>query len=421
MHAYKIRETVAHETKETVAYVTDRVVPLVHAFRELQDTSGKVVSDLQTAQTILNCLRGPVRSAYAMAGTSLACADAFEADINAWLERGLDSVPQFDHSLASYAPPGQGEITFFIAPFLATNGPAPRGAFLECFLALHEEPQELAQVTADMFHPDSKSVCSAGRLLAGSKGLMSGNCIVFFPENVATAKKVESQSFSFFFLNKFQRIFLAETLPRAQHFFADQSWASEKLTPKQCYSARAIWCYVHDYFHQCGPRPFDSNLQVKMNFFVGLLEETKVDCQAAVTAYQQKVPFGREIVEFIVLERLLRYPNQPDASRNFDAGCGIFLFEWLLQEGHGLYETESGVRIDIDACVAGMAILAEKIEALEYTTDNAEYRRLAKNFVRTLLPESTDGARFTIPERYSRVTRSLQTEHTLLHFADLPY
>ncbi|HEU5381843.1 MAG TPA: DUF6421 family protein [Ktedonobacteraceae bacterium] len=420
MNSYHLKEAVA-DVKEIAAYVTETVVPLVHAFRELQDTSGKVVSDLETAKTLLGGLRRPVRTAYSMAGISAACADAFDADVDAWLERGLDAAPQFDQSLASYVPPGQGELTFFIAPFLATNGPAPRGAFLECFLALHEEPVELEQVVACMSHPDSKSVCSAGRILAGSKGLMSGNCIVFFPENVATAKKVESQSFSFFFLNKFQRIFLAETLPRARQMFADQSWASEKLTPQQCYAARAIWCYVHDYFHQCGPRPFDSNIQVKMNFFVGLLEETKVDCQAAVTAYNHKVPFGRETVEFIVLERLLRYPNQPDATRNFDAGCGLFLFEWLLQEGYGLYEEEGGVRIDIDACVKGMAILAEKIEALEFTTDNAEYRRQAKNFVRTLLPEGVDGARFAIPERYSRITRSLPTDHSLLHFANLPY
>ncbi|MGH2506410.1 MAG: DUF6421 family protein, partial [Ktedonobacteraceae bacterium] len=213
MHAYKIRETVANKTEETVTYVNNRVVPFVHAFRELQDTSGKVISDLESAQTLLNSLRDPVRNTYMMVGAPLACAEAFEADVDAWLERGLDSVPQFDHSLASYTPSGQGEITFFIAPFLATNGPTPRGAFLECFLAIHEEPQELAQVTAHMFHPDSKSVCSSGRILAGSQGLMSGNCVVFFPENVATAKKVESQSFSFFFLNKFQRIFLAETLP----------------------------------------------------------------------------------------------------------------------------------------------------------------------------------------------------------------
>ena len=407
--------------KEVIAYVTEAVIPLVDAFRELQDTSGKVTGDLETGETLLNCLRLPVRTVYSTIGAPVSCADAFDADVDAWFERGLDSVPQFDQSLASYVLPDQGKLTFFIAPLRATNGPAPRGAFLECFLALREEPEELTQVIATMGKNSSKGACSASRIFAGSKGLIDGNCIVFFPENVATAVKVESQAFALFFLNKFQPIFQAETLPRARRLFGDRSWASENLTPEKCYSARAIWCYVHDYFHQCGPRPFDSNIQVKMNFFVGLLEETKVDCQAALAAYQNKVPFGREIIEFILLERLLRYPSQPDATSNFDAGCGIFLFEWLMQGGYGLSEKENGADIDIDGCITGMAVLAERIEAIETTLDNAEYRRLAKSFVRTRLPEGVDKARFAIPEHYARMSRFMNADQRVLQFSNLPY
>lgn len=409
------------QVKEVVAYVTETVIPLVDAFRELQDTSGRLIDDLAAGERLLTRLRLPVRTVYSMIDAPVACADAFDADVDAWLERGLDSVPQFDRSLASYVVPDQGRHTFFIAPFRATNGPAPCGAFLECFLALREEPEELTRVIETIGKPNSRSSCSASRILAGSRGLITGNCLVFFPENVATAVKVESQSFSLFFLNKFQPIFQAETLPRAKRLFGNQPWASESLSPEKCYSARAIWCYVHDYFHQCGPRPFDSNLQVKMNFFVGLLEETKVDCQTALAAYQNRVPFGREVIEFILFERLLRYPSQPDATRNFDAGCGIFLFEWLLQGGYGLFEREDGVTIDIDGCITGMAILAERIEAIETTRDNAEYRRLAKDFVRTLLPEGVDKARFAIPERYARISRFINAEQRILQFSHLPY
>ncbi len=408
-------------TREIVAYVTETVIPLVDAFRELQDTSGKLTGDLETGKTLLNRLRLPVRNVYGMIDAPGSCADAFDADVDAWLERALDSAPQFDQSLASYVLPDQGKLTFFIAPFRATNGPAPCGAFLECFLALREEPEELTQVIATMGKSNSRGACSASRIFAGSKGLINGNCIVFFPENVATAIKVESQPFALFFLNKFQPIFQAETLPRARRLFGDHPWVSENLTPEKCYSARAIWCYVHDYFHQCGPRPFDSNLQVKMNFFVGLLEETKVDCQAALAAYQNKIPFGREIIEFILLERLLRYPSQPDATTNFDAGCGIFLFEWLMQGGYGLSEKESGANIDIDGCISGMAALAESIEAIETTPDNAEYRRLARNFVRALLPEGIDGARFAIPKRYARMSRFMNADQSILQFSNLPY
>jgi hypothetical protein len=409
------------QIREIVAYVTETVIPLANAFRDLQDTSGKLVGNLETGKALLNRLRLPVRTVYSLVDAPVACADAFDADVDAWLERGLDSPPQFDRSLASYAVPDQGKLTFFIAPFRATNGPVPCGAFLECFLALREEPEELTQVIATIGKSTSKGACSASYILAGSRGLITGNCLVFFPENVATAVKVESQSFALFFLNKFQSIYQTETLPGARRLFGDQSWASENLTPEKCYSARSIWCYVHDYYHQCGPRPFDSNLQVKMNFFVGLLEETKVDCQAALAAYQNKVPFGREIVEFILFERLLRYPSQPDATRNFDAGCGIFLFEWLLQGGYGLFEKEHGVAIDIDGCMTGMAVLAERIEALETTPDNAEYRRLAISFVRTILPEGINKARFAIPERYARIIRSINADQPALQLSHVSH
>ena len=88
------------QVKEVVAYVTETVIPLVDAFRELQDTSGRLIDDLAAGERLLTRLRLPVRTVYSMIDAPVACADAFDADVDAWLERGLDSVPQFDRSLA---------------------------------------------------------------------------------------------------------------------------------------------------------------------------------------------------------------------------------------------------------------------------------------------------------------------------------
>src|SRR5207253_1071963 len=118
------------------------------------------------------------------------------------------------------------------------------------------------------------------------------------------------------------------------------------------------------------------------------------------------IPFGREISEFIIGERLLRYPCQPDATSNFDSGAGLVLFEWLLQQKSGLYEKNNGLVIDVDECAKGMSSLAREIEVLETTPDDAEYRRLAKGFVRTLLAEGTNGGRFTVPDSYVRLVLS---------------
>lgn len=407
---------------ELTAFVTDAVVPHVNALRALQDPSGRLVGDLDIASSLLNSLRAPVREAYTMAGAPTTCADAFEADLDLWLARGLNSIPQFDHTVVSFVPPSQHMPTFFIGPLVTPNGLVPRGSFLECFLAYREEPEELHQVSIQMPHP--KNSCQSTRLLTASSGLLTGNCIVFFPENVATAEKVKSQTFALFFFNKFQHIYLVETMSRVRQLFGEREWASAQMLPADCYRARCLWGYLHDYFHHCGPRPLDTHLQVKMNFFVGLLEELKVDCQSAVVAHKGDVPFGQQIVEFIVFERLLRYTGQPNATTNFDAGTGFFLFEWLLQNGYGLRAMENGLDIDLDGCVDGMSRLARDIEAIEAAaTDETSYRCLAKDFVRAILPEGPDKARFSIPSGFARLAQvgTTTTTASVLSFADLPY
>ncbi len=408
---------VPHAT--TADFVLDAIVPRVNAFRDLQDTTGRIVGNKGVAQALLKSLRGPVRTAHSMVDTPAAHVAAFEADIDRWVDQGLDTVPQFDHTLAAYEPPADGAPTFFIAPQVAPNGPPTRGYRLECFLAYREEPVELARVSARMPHP--KNRCQSCRFLAGSAGFSRGNCIVVFPENVAAKEKVTSQRFALFFLNKFQRIYLQETIPRVQRLFGEGGWSSAQLSAADCYRARCIWSYLHDYFHHCGPRPLDTNLQVKMNFFVGLLEELKVDCQSAVTAYSGVTPFPREIVEFVVFERMFRYPVQPDAPTNFDAGTGCFLFEWLLKNRFGLREVANRLVIDLDGCVEGMMVLANEIEAIEATVEETAYRRLAKEFVRTLLPTGVNGVRFAVPDGYTRLTQHAVTETPLLVFSDLPY
>lgn len=68
-----------------------------------------------------------------------------------------------------------------------------------------------------------------------------------------------------------------------------------------------------------------------------------------------------------------------------------------------------------------MEELSKRIEALEITEDNAEYRRSAKQFVHTLLPEGADGARFGIPPEFTQLTQIRPSTRQLLHFSDLPY
>lgn len=388
---------------EAKTFIEQEVIPLVNAFRSLQETNGSITGESETAKALLKRLTRVVRTTYRLVNAPEHCTDAFQADVEQWLARGLDTVPQFDLSLESYSTPRPGTLTFFVAPLMLTNGLSPRGAFLECFLAYREEPLILSDLDR-IFHKQTYPLLKrqSCRLLAGSDGWLKGNCYVFFPENVATSQKVSSQAFALSFSNKFRPIFLAITLPRARTVFGTQEWRSEQLSAADFYQVHTMWSYLHDYFHQCGPRPLDENLQVKMNFFAGTLEEIKVDSQAVAACYEKNIPFGREISEFIIGERVLRYPYHPNATSNFDAAAGLVLFKWLLQQERGLHETSQGLNIEIVECPEVMALLAEKIEVLEITSDDAEYRRLAREFVRTFLDEGVNGARFSIPGSYLR-------------------
>lgn len=410
---------ITSQIRDAAAATEHALAPLVHVFRALQDPGGQVAGEQARARALLAELRAALRAAQALLPLSPGFLDAFEQDAERWAARGLDTPPAFDATLAAYAPPSGDGPSFFVAPLIATNGPSPRGRFLECFLTYREEPPELEQIAALLPHPKNK--CQSTRLLAGSRGLMQGNCIVFFPENVATAAPVDAQTFALFFFNKFYRIYHSETLPRVRQIFGADGWASARLSPADCYRARCIWGYLHDYYHHCGPRPFDTNLQVKLNFFVGLLEEIKVDCQSALAARRLDLPFQRELVEFIVFERMFRYPAHPDAAKNFDAGTGVLLFQWLLGGGYGLRADGPRLRIDLDGCLEGMARLAERIEALEQIGDNDAYRKAARAFVRTLLDKGAEGARFAMPPAYTRAVPLQGQTEQLLDFADLPY
>lgn len=405
--------------------VAREIAPRVNRFRTLQVPEGPVVRDRDLAAALLRELQPLVRRVCDAAGLP-AFAQAFDQDAGRWLRDGLDGVPGFDACQVEFAPPANGGDAFFVAPMLATNGPVPRGKFLECFLLRREEPDE-CRTTAERY-PHPKNRCQSARLLAGSDGIATGNCIVFFPENIATHARVEEQSYAMFFFNKFQRIYLHQTMPRVRRLFGERdllfgepSWVSAGMEPAACYRARCVWGYLHDRFHHCGPKPFDVNIRVKMNWFVGLLEEIKVDCQSAIALLEGGLPFQREIFEFILFERMLRYPGQPDATTNFDAGTGVFLFEWLFRAGAIAVRQDGTLRIELAACLEGMQGLVDAVEDLERAVqDDTEYRQRAKSLVRGLLPEGEPGTRFALPESFARHAR-ITAEDTLLDFHELPY
>jgi hypothetical protein len=401
------------------AIVADELAPTVDAFRALQDSTGRVTNDRRTALSLLDHIRLLVGKVNTILDAPANYIAAFDADVSRWLAEGLESPPAFDHTVSTYSPPKNNSAGLFIAPFRPFNGPPPSGTFLECFLAYRQEPLEIDEL-AQVF-PHYEHQCQAVRLFAGSFGVRKGNCIACFPEAIATTTRVARQQFALFFFNKFYRIFHSQTLPAVQSALGNNRWYSTRLTPPECYRARCVWGFLHDYYHHQGPRPLDQNLGAKAQFFAALLDEVKVDCQATIFAYGDDVPYGREIVECILFDRIFRLPAQHDALSNVDAGAGMLLFEWLLQYDAGVREANGRLFIDIDECVEGLPSLVLAIENVERESADYQYHHRAEAFSRQLLPEGIDNKRLTIPDSYERLVKPHLRQLDLLDFTSLTY
>lgn len=329
-------------------------------------------------------------------------AEAFQKDLADWIVAGLDTAPCFDRFRDTLRPPAQGEAMFALMPVLATNGPLPRGYFLEFFLAIRDDPPECERAAQAYPHPKNK--CQSVRLLEASRGFAQGNCLVFFPENIQARSKTTSQNYAVFFFSKFHSIFQAQTMPLARRAFGDQglllgdpSWHGTRLSPEETYHARSLWGYLHDYFHHQGPRPLDEHLPLKCRWATGLLEEIKVDSQVVLICLDRGVEFGAAITEFILLERLLRYPSEPDATRNFDAASGVLLWVYLTEraalrcEGDRFTLVPGALRHALRALVA-------TIQAIEDEANDGRYLDAVTSFVRQHLPVGAPGEHFAFPD-----------------------
>ncbi|MGQ0576626.1 MAG: DUF6421 family protein [Pseudonocardia sp.] len=391
--------------REVVGAFVDRLLPLCNAIRARQVRDGSIPEPLAADVDLLTRLRRSGRAVLEQADRH-GLAEAFTADVDRWLATGLHTAPDFARTRDAVTPPLDGEIAVFVGPAMMTNSEPPVGFRFEAFVARRREPLALPALAARFPHP--RNNCQSLQLLVGSDGVVSGNCIVFFPENVGAARPPRTQSYAMFFYSKFRRIHETFAVPAARDVLTTDSlpWASAGLDPQQCYEARAIWGYLHDYFHHQGPRPFDEHMAVKLNWFVGLLEEIKVDCQTLLACAAGDVPYGESQIDMILLERLFRYPLDRDAERVFDAGTGVLLFSWLVARGSITAVGDGRCRLALPATVDAARLLVDEIEEIERTAETDEqYRSTAKSFVRRFLRDGGAGRRFAFTPEQSVLRR----------------
>lgn len=380
----------------TVARLLDferHVVPAVDRIRRVRsgeesgETSEALGDLLRTVEGLTGLLSGRQISATL-------------ADLTAWRDSGCEGTPHFDATRDTVPAPLDGEAAAFVGPVVLPNSDRHE-VHIEAFSVVRQDPDCTPHLQSVYPHP--KAVFQSTRLLSASRGLREGNCVVFFPENVPAATPCTHQNFAWFFFNRHVDIW-AQTLGITDRlcgpgspFAGDGRLLSVGLDPEDVYQARCVWGYLHDYFHHTGPRPLDQHLALKTKWRPGLLEELKVDMKSAIACFEEEVPFGPVVFEYILLERLFRYPAQPEPLRNFDAGTGFALGTWLA--AHGLFTDDGrgrrrlGAKAEIVESVRELVALIEEIETIE---DDETYRSRATDFLYETLLRRPE----TKPHRY---------------------
>lgn len=366
---------------------------MVIEFRSSQTSTGVISNDVEKKKMILFELLNNCDELSKYLPNSKGIIQAFKEDVNNWIKLGLDKKPSFDSTILKYQPPLNGDFSFFIGVIKNQNSVPPRGYFLEFFFVQREEP--VCNNILYKLYPHPANICISSKLITGSTGFKDGNCVVFFPENIISNNKIEKQNYALFFFNKFRYIYSEITLPRVSILIQDfKLIKSNKLNERDFYFARCVWGYLHDYFHHQGVKPFNEFLYLKMNWYVGLLEEIKVDCQTAIECLSNtEIPFRREVFEFIIFDRMFRYTCQDDFEYNFDSGTGFLLFNFLL-EGNALQFKSDQIVIDEPLIKIALNKLILDICNIESENDEDLIKQMCEQYVgRYLNIEKTPSGR----------------------------
>jgi len=381
-----------------VARLEGRALSLVHELQRYQRADGSAEPrHCAAAAAALSALRDELSRSPLFPERSR---DAFDHDLAAWRAVGLEYPPRFDASRDAIEGPDDKELAMFAGPAFMPNSDT-RAPLFQLVLIMRDEPDTLRSVREN--YPHMESACQSTRVLTGSRQATQGQCVVLFPENIPASSKVTRQKFAWFFMNKHIRTYqwtLAQIHQRCgDSLFAEgDPLASPQLDAEGMYDTRCCWAHLHEHHHQVGPRPLASNLALKTQRYTGLLDELKVDCQTVQACLRDTaIPYRWEVFEFVLFDRLFRYPCASDALCNADAGAGVLLGTWLLR--HGALTTGSGQ--------AQLASRAETVRALDALVgeilaleelDEAAYTKAAEDFTLSVLdPPAETGEYYAKP------------------------
>ena len=132
--------------------------------------------------------------------------------------------------------------------------------------------------------------------------------------------------------------------------------------------AASHWVWLHEYHHRQGHLPLPKWLSLKSLKPLAGLEELRVDLSGLLVCLHDKrlpVELAQMTYQFILSERLLRYPVEGSQKPNYDAVASQVLFQYLTR--HGGLAVEKGVIALQPELPAVLAAFLAEVTAIERT------------------------------------------------------
>jgi hypothetical protein len=275
--------------------------------------------------------------------------------------------------------------------------PYNQSAFLEAAAVERVEiPKQVLRLT-----PTSEALPVTVR--ACTEGLSNPLAVAVFAEHYVEAELKEHHK-AYYFIDKFVDRFKRYTIPTIRRFW-DTAMFDQMLEAddETLYRMAAIWVWMHEYYHRKGYLPIPKYLKEKSTRNGGGAEELRADMLSilALSGIPDPDPIIYQTIQYILAERLIRYPLQATPQENYDARSSVALFSYLSR--HGVLTQADGRMIFDD----GMPKLLRAIRSLSCRLSALEYRLLndpardKKATLRNVLPElACNGDTWEMPGIY---------------------
>jgi hypothetical protein len=169
-----------------------------------------------------------------------------------------------------------------------------------------------------------------------SSGFEARVVVALFPENHVDGRQ-DPDDRIFYFIDKFVERHLRITRRMIQHVMAPGSFALlADASGAEIEKAASHWVWLHEYFHRQGHMPIPRYLDLKSLKPLAGLEELRVDISGLLACLHEPIlpeRLAQSTYQFILAERLLRYPVEGSLRPNYDAVSSQLLFNYLLRNG----------------------------------------------------------------------------------------